>query len=168
MNKEIRLTGSKLTVGDKTIHLNKQQLKDLGIELNPFHIKDGDSLYYIDTFGKVDWVQFRHDDKEAVEMLKSGKICKDEDLMEQKKLRQNLNDLLWKFTNENGYYEKMWEEDGYKWFIANDYSEMKLRPMHDDAIKAQGTTYFISEEIAQKAIEEIVIPYMKKHPEFIW
>ena len=33
----------------------------------------------------------------------------------------------------------------------------------------EGTTvYFYSREIAGKAIDEIIKPFMKEHPEFVW
>ena len=35
-------------------------------------------------------------------------------------------------------------------------------------MKFNGCIYFYSKSIAQKAIEEIIRPFMKEHPDFIW
>ena len=34
--------------------------------------------------------------------------------------------------------------------------------------KAEGVVYFPSYEIAERALEEIVKPFIKEHPEFVW
>ena len=62
----------------------------------------------------------------------------------------------WNDNNHNKY--KIWLE------IDSGDFEVGLNSYY----KEQGTEYFISEEIAQKAIDEIVIPFMQEHPEFVW
>ncbi|MDE6357434.1 MAG: hypothetical protein K2L15_02465 [Eubacteriales bacterium] len=99
---KLELNGNKLSLGDKEIKLPDEQLKEMGIYLEPFDIHYGDKIFYIKTSGDIDNTIFNSYYNEHTKLLKSGKICKDEKLIEQKALHQNLNDLLWQFTNENG------------------------------------------------------------------
>ena len=166
---KLELKGNSLTLGDKEIKLTDEQLKGLGVKLNPFDVTDGEEVFYINVLGGVCSVIMDYNSVVDWKKLEKGKYCIDEKLMEQKALRQNLNDLLWKFTNENDWREEVWEDlDICKYHIFYDFKDKRFRITYNFRNKIQGTTYFISEEIAQRAIDEIVKPYMKEHPEFVW
>lgn len=162
---ELKIENNKLMMNGKETILTDEQLKELGIELNPFDIKPKDVFYYIRSDGAIIRNIYDGNDFEKNE-LKAGKICKDKNLMKQKALHQNLNDLLWKFTIENGWSDELWEDnDIKKWSIElrEDFSTQWIY-----RYKSQGTIYFVSEEIAQRAIDEIVKPYMEENPKFVW
>lgn len=71
-----------------------------------------------------------------------------------------LSRLLWKFSMENGWCGAPWEATGadkyclqYNHF-SDDWQVRKLR-----TVETLGTVYFVSEEVAKRALNEIVIPF---------
>ncbi len=98
-----------------------------------------------------------------------GNYCTDFELMRQRSLHETLNRLLWRFSMENGERENKWDGKHGHYYIYNSdpvFSsfEVGLR-FHS---KINGVTYFPSMELAKQAITEIIEPFMKKHPEFVW
>lgn len=88
--------------------------------------------------------------------------CKDKDIMTKRAKQEVLSRLLWKFSWENGWDDALLD-DTYsgKYSIVYDFID---RIYHVYLSKTENTisdVYFISEDIAQKAIREIVIPFQK-------
>lgn len=52
------------------------------------------------------------------------------------------------------------------YFIAKE--DDKFIVAHAIILKSQGVVYFPSEEVAERAISEVVKPFMTEHPEFVW
>ena len=52
------------------------------------------------------------------------------------------------------------------YFIAKEGNEFIVA--HAIILKSQGVVYFPSEEVAERAVEEVVKPFMTEHPEFVW
>lgn len=165
---ELKIENNKLIMNGKKTKLTDEQLKELGIKESLFVLKKREKCYVVDTFGDViEWVFI--DSFNEHQLLNQGKMSKNKKIMEQKALHQNLNDLLWKFTIENGWNDELWEDcDMEKYYIYFDYHRKIFGIDYNMFFKKQGTIYFISEEIAQRAIDEIVKPYMEEHPEFVW
>ena len=62
---------------------------------------------------------------------------------------------------------KLWDNSGnVHYFIAKEDDEFIVA--HAIILKSQGVVYFPSEEVAEKAISEVVKPFMIEHPEFVW
>lgn len=166
---ELKIENNKLIMNGKEITLTDEQLEELGIFKTSFDVEHGDIVYFVDRFGNIGYFEYSEEYSEDVELLKSGKICKDKKLMEQKALHQNLNDLLCKFTLENGWSDDLWEcEVTEKWSIRYEYTDKRFYAVWGITGRSLNVIYFISKEIAQRAIDEIVKPYMKEHPEFVW
>ena len=78
-------------------------------------------------------------------------------------LRELLNRKLMKFSYENGGAD-IDTTDSYKIFTNYEGEIDWCHTRVPDIL----TPVFISEEVAQKAIEEVVKPFIKEHPNFKW
>ena len=54
------------------------------------------------------------------------------------------------------------------YFIYFDYSESVFSIANNVICKNQGIVHFSKQEVAENAIEDIIKPFMKEHPEFVW
>lgn len=93
---------------------------------------------------------------------------KNENLLRQQIYREILNHRLWKFSIENGGDQINWSDIKDKNYIVYDYDIDRFVYHKAHSHKENSTVYFISATIAMRAIEEIVEPFMKEHPDFIW
>ena len=75
---------------------------------------------------------------------------------------------LLKFAYDNGF-EDTSEGDGRnpRWVIRYDEENNTFASYWQDIYKSQ-EMHFSSEEGARRAITEVVEPFMKEHPEFVW
>ena len=72
-----------------------------------------------------------------------------------KSKEMQLNFLLDKFTRENGWDDKFWEDnDSIKYYIVYDYNKNGFKIYPTFTARATGEIYFISEKIAQEAVEK--------------
>lgn len=80
----------------------------------------------------------------------------------------SLRNLLRMFAFEHKCQDnKSWDNSGnVHYFIAKEDDEFIVA--HAIILKSQGVVYFPSEEAAERAIEEVVKPFMIEHPEFVW
>lgn len=80
----------------------------------------------------------------------------------------SLRNLLRLFAFENKCQDhKSWDNSGnVHYFIAKEDDEFIVA--HAIILKSQGVVYFPSEEVAERAIYEVVKPFMIEHPEFVW
>ena len=95
--------------------------------------------------------------------------CTDKVLMEQRALHETLNRLLWRYSMQHDGDEIDWSDrwqDKYK--ICYDTIEDSYLIDESHFHKTEGSIYFISEEVAKDAIEEVVKPFIKQYPEFEW
>lgn len=157
-----------LVVNGIKIELTEKQLKALDIEVSNVtsfkRAKVGEDYWYIDSMGEVarcaeDFSGF------DTKCYNIANYCTDKALMEQRALHETLNRLLWRFSMEH-YGEKI------DW---NDYSQQKYFIYFDaylecninwDGLCRMGAVYFYTREIAEQAIDEVVKPFIEKHPEF--
>ena len=155
--------------GNKT-ELTPEQLKQLGIELpkaNPFERTEKYTTYYsIDTAGVVRDCNERNDGVDNM-FYSIGNYCTDKSLMEQRALHETLNRLLWRYSMEHDGDKIDWENTNQcKYYIAFDHVSEKcyVDGMYTDSVV--GTVCFNTCDITQNAIEKIVKPFMKAHPDF--
>ena len=160
-----------ICIDGKKVELTEEQLKVLGIELkkvNPFERVDNEMYYTITSSGKLhSTMDINHDvDRDRYNV---ANYCTDENLMQQRALHETLDRLLWRFSMENGGDEIDWNDQNQcKYFMQYSYWNDKLEIGSTCGIKEQGREHFISREIVQRAIDEIVKPFMAEHPEFVW
>lgn len=156
--------------GDKVeLKLTKEQLKELGKTLgveviiekeNPFDVKRDEFGFYVDAQGNV-YMRGGWTDKQ----IKNLCPCKDKSLAEERAKQERLSRLLWKFTNENNLTpnnEEMYNENIKKWYIGYDIDEKTY--FFDCYISNKkiplNVPLFKKEKDCQRAINEVVIPFM--------
>ena len=159
-----------IVINGKRLELTKEQLKTLGIEVrkNPFDRADGDDRHYYtivggDVLRRVD-INDRTDRMayNAVNYFNDGKFA------EQVDLHQLLYRKLLKFAYDNGFEDTAeWDGGNEHWAIRYNSYRNEFRLYYQDGYKAH-EVYFSSEEGAERAIKEVVKPFMKEHPEFVW
>lgn len=165
----------KLTIDGKEVELTDEQLKALGIEVetkrnNPFErVEPYDAYYYVASNGVIDTYTNANDAIDG-EMYDIINYFNDEAFAKQVALRQLLYRKLLKFAYDNECEDtKEWDGENRHWCIVKRYDHC------DNAFDVIWyytsqflTVYFSSKDGAVRAIEEVVLPFMKEHPEFVW
>ena len=161
----------KLTIDGKEVQLTNEQLRVLGIierEDRPFERAYYGCRYYcVSSFGDVDSYcdnRSEGDRKffEAVNYFSTQPFAK------QVALHQLLYRKLLKFAYENEVEDTAeWDEINPHWSIEYD---TRCNAFTSDwhKIYKMRDVYFSSEEGANRAIKEVVEPFVKEHPEFVW
>lgn len=73
-----------------------------------------------------------------------------------------LNRLLWRFSMENGWDDSLWEDFKVPKYRVQYYHDRKKYDVDSFFImQTKGTVYYVSKEIALRAIDEIIIPFEK-------
>lgn len=164
--KEIRLT-----IDGKEVRLTDEQLKMLGIETkpNPFDRTNDPcgEYFYTNAFGSVSvgseeyscaWKSLRN----------AANYFNDKDFANQVALHQLLYRKLLKYAYDNEFEDEEW--NGTKMhayiiynFTRNDYD---IRWTRNE--KEPGTVYFKTPTRATAALNEVVMPFVKEHPDFVW
>lgn len=162
----IMINGIKLTLTD-------DQLRTLGIETeqkrkSPFErVNNGNEYYYIKTNGKVSDYNEVGDSADR-ELYEAINYFNNEQFAEQVALHQLLYRKLLKFAYDNGFEDtEEWNGGNEHWAIRYNSYRNEFRLYYQDGYKAH-EVYFSSEEGAERAIKEVVKPFMKEHPEFVW
>lgn len=159
----------KLTIDGKEVQLTDEQLKMLGIETrkNPFkRVAEGDMYYFIDYFNDVKRYK-QMNDCEDLTLFYSVNQFNDEDFANQVALHQLLYRKLLKFAYENGCEDVEWNSHNEHWCIYYNPADLKYDIAGFNAHKFE-SVWFSSEEGAKRAIKEVVEPFIKEHPEFVW
>lgn len=157
-------------INGKRIELTDEQVKTLGVETrkNPFErVETGDEYYTITGYDNT--VEFTEDGNAADQNLyDAGNYFNDEKFAKQVALHQLLYRKLLKFAYDNGCEDNQtWNKVNCHYYISysiNDgrfYTDVTLAFKHNDI-------WFSSRDSANHAIEEVIKPFMKEHPEFVW
>lgn len=150
---------SYICINGKKAELTEGQMKALGIELPKKSSLDrakDKKYYFINSHGVV------HETKDVCAMaddvlFAKANYCTDKAIMEQRAMWETLSRLLWRFSEQNGGKGNCCiarKEDGSFFAMAGCYSY--LEPT------------FINTKVARRAIEEVIEPFMAKHPNFVW
>lgn len=162
-----------IVINGKKAELTPEQLKALGIEpekKSPF--ERADKFYRIDSCDKVcETIDIGHVNDTVIHyssnLFNVANYCTDKDLLQQQAYRETLNRLLWRFSMEHDGDKIDWNNNStQKHFIYYTHmsNEWKNSCYHFD--KHFGVVYFYTSEAAKQAIEEIVKPFIKTHPDF--
>lgn len=153
-----------IVINGKKVELTKEQVRQLGIEVekeSPFErVQKGERFCYIsyggDVFTDFD-VKSVSDDKAYA----AANYCTDKDLMQQRAWFETLSRLLWRYSMEH---------DGDKMCVNDHYAICKAKDNFSVICAGYGYLMpsFINRQTAQNAIEEIIKPFMKEHPDFKW
>lgn len=163
-----------IMLNGKRVDLTDEQIEKLGLKTEEkkdcFKYNYLSGYYYINSQGRVNGGEFfDHADTKNKELrYEIANYCTDKSLLQQRAYHETLSRLLWRFSMQNdgdkidwSYYGKAkysicYDTNGGKFCIRYCYHVKYFEP------------YFYSEEIAQRAIDEIVLPFMKEHPDFVW
>lgn len=163
---EINMNDTYLMINGKKIELTDEQKKALGIvEKNCFDRVD--FYHYIGIYGKIDYIKDNDDDVDN-QLYAVANYCTDKDLMHQRALHETLNRLLWRYSMTHDGDKIDWNELTCKYAIYYSHSLKQFGIWEMIYCKTENAVYFYSREIALSAIEEIIKPFMKEHPDFIW
>lgn len=160
----------KLTIDGKEVPLTEEQLKALGIETakNPFErVAKGDAYCFINMFGEVDGYT-EQDDGEDDALFKCCNYFNDDSVAQQVALHQLLYRMLLKFAYDNGSEDTAeWNGANKHWFVRWSCDTGNFIIFNEYYYKGQ-EVYFSSDEAAKRAGREVVEPFMKEHPDFVW
>ena len=163
----------KLTIDGKEIQLTDEQLKMLGIEpekkrKNPFERVAEDEVYFRIGMGGDVFSSYECGDTSDEESVLCVNYFNDDAFAEQVSLQQLLYRKLLKVSYDNEC------EDTAEWDGVNPHWHIIYNKVNDVFITMKKlaskdfTVYFSTEEGAERAIGEVVEPFMKEHPEFVW
>lgn len=161
----------KLIIDGKEMRLTDEQLKVLGIiekEKHPFERSYyGCDYFYISTFGDI-YSCCDLGDREAEAFLKAVNYFSTQPFANQVALHQLLYRKLLKFAYDNECEDEEWNGDNMHAYIIYKptRNDCDIRWTYDE--KEPGTVYFKSTAWATAAINEVVEPFMKEHPDFVW
>lgn len=158
-----------IVINGKRTELTDEQLKALGIEVrkNPFErVEPGDDYYYVSSNNDVGVYT---DSSEGMDnrLYAVSNYFNEKKFANQVALHQLLYRKLLKFSYDNDCEDKEWNGTNDHWLIL-------YYPLNDDFVIAnvqcvkEYTVYFSTEEGASRAISEVIRPFMKEHPEFVW
>ena len=163
----------KLTIDGKEIQLTDEQLKMLGIEpekkrKNPFERVAEDEVYFqIGIDGDV-FSLYEYGTTSDEDSVLCVNYFNDEAFAKQVSLHQLLYRKLLKFAYDNNCEDTAeWDGENAHWVIRYNENRNEFCSYYQDGYKARDV-YFSSKEGAERAIKEVVEPFMKEHPEFVW
>lgn len=149
-----------ICINGKKAELTEEQMKALGIELpknNPFNRAEMRKIYYY--ISPVGDVTFAYETEAPFDKycFDVANYCTDKAIMKQRVMWETLSRLLWRFSERNG--------GGGMYSIAGkgngNFCSMIANYKYLDPT-------FKTADIANRAITEIVKPFMAKHPDFVW
>lgn len=167
-----------LTVDGRSIVLTKDIINELlevinkkasEVVENPFaRAPYGKQYYYIDNYGQVDDIveaAQETDDK----YYSNVNYFQNKSIAQQAALHQLLYRKLLKFTYDNDCVDTAkWDGHGQHWFIYYDYDAKKFEAGVTITVQHSLTVYFSTIYAVYLAIKEVVDPFMKEYPEFVW
>lgn len=124
-----------------------------------FHPSSGEEFFTIDDTGSVDreiWADTQYDN----ERKEVANVCSDFRLMLQRAYTEKLSRLLWRFAHEHGGV-------GTWYFYIDNNGNFDVEEVDQPGVLFL-TPSFASKEVAENAIQEVVEPFCKENPKFIW
>lgn len=155
-------------INGKRVELTDEQLKALGIERkNPFErVNYNEAYYFVKKDGSVSSYTNANDGIDRM-LYDATNYFNDEDFAKQVALHQLLYRKLLKFAYDNGLEDNEWNDRNDHWYIFYSYADECFDCVCNNGFKSQ-SVYFSSPEGASRAIKEVVEPFVKEHPEFVW
>ena len=165
--------------GNKT-ELTEEQLKQLGIKTekkrnNPFNSKLEHGAEYFTISASEVYAERYNAINSSANNFDEGKISNassfnDRGFAEQIRLHELLNRKLLKYAWDNEAEDCEWKWDNNKchYSVFFNYSENTFGVDWNSRCKYQNIVYFSKEKVARQAIKDVIEPFMKEHPEFVW
>lgn len=157
-------------INGKRIELTDAQVKTLGIETktNPFNRMGLGSYIYTPNIDGTARTITEDNGMAVNHMYRNCNYFNDKAFAEQVALHQLLYRKLLKFAYDNECENTAeWNEINAHWCIYMDTRSNRWDVTYYVSMKFDDV-YFSSEKGAKRAIEEVVEPFLKEHPEFVW
>lgn len=163
--------------GNKT-KLTEEQLKQLGIKIekkrnSPFNSEPEEvngNFYYITSDG----VRLNDDDDYNADMITTANSFNNGIFANQVYLHELLNRKLLKYSWDNEAEDCEWNwaatpicKGNIHYFIYKEISSGQFE-IGNNVVSKHSEVYFSKQEVAENAIEDVVKPFMKEHPDFEW
>lgn len=159
-----------IVINGKKIEPTEEQLRALGIEKernNPFSkVCRGKDFFYIDAFDDLcSLTEFNT--IISGKLNASGNYFNNEDFAHQVALHKLLYRKLLKFAYDNGCEDTAeWDGNSENFLIYYNVKNKDFNVSINCNIKS-ASIYFNSRRAAKRAVEEVVKPFVKEHPEFV-
>ena len=156
----------KLTIDGKEVQLTDEQLKMLGIETrkNLFErVDDGGPYYFINCYGGIE-----ADSREDDVLFDNVNYFNDMYFANQVSLHQLLYRKLLKYAYDNEFEDEEWNGTKMHAYIIYNFTRKDYDIRWTRNEKEPGTVYFKTPTMATAALNEVVMPFVKEHPEFVW
>lgn len=160
-----------IMLNGKRVDLTDDQLEKLGLKVEKDcfeRLQNGQRYYYICSNGGISSLTDTGDITDD-KFYKVANYSTNEKLMRQRALHEALDRMLWRFSMQNDGDKIDWSDydtTKYRIYFDNKYKEFCIDS--NQYYITTECTYFRTVEIAQRAIDEIVLPFMEEHPEFVW
>lgn len=161
-----------IVINGKKAELTKEQLEKLGIEVpkkrnNPFDRVGCGMTYFIPNFdGTTEYFAELNDCVDKV-YYDSTDYFNDEEFARQVALTQLLYRKLLKYSYDNDAKDSEWNVKNEHYTIYYDTYSSQFFAYHNNTCKTLGV-WFSKKSVANNAIEDVIEPFMKEHPEFRW
>lgn len=158
-----------IVINGKKIRVTEEQVKLLGFKINtPFtRVAEKDRYFSIEFGGGIMPLEDCGGDFDN-RRYENVNYFNDKAFAKQVALRQLLDRKLLKFAYENECEDTaLWGGDTFKYYIYYDYDTHMFNVNCECYCKNFGV-YFSDEECANRAIKEVINPFMKEHPDFVW
>lgn len=158
-----------IVINGKKAELTEEQLEKLGIKVekkNPFdRVEEGNHYWQIDTQSEAYDLRDDRDDFDDL-MFKISNYFNNKNFANQVALHEQLNRKLLKFAYDHKAVAD-WEDGCPKYNIVYD-EKTKDFSINSKVWCKSFDVCFASYFVASKALNEVVKPFMKEHPDFVW
>ena len=165
----------KLTIDGKEVQLTNEQVKALKLELlmkmkssNPFERVEKYTEYYcIKETGEI--YDYCEDGGSFDSTLYSeSNYFNNKNFANQVALHQLLYRKLLKYAYDNEFEDEEWDGTKMHAYIIYNFTRKDYDIRWTRNEKEPGTVYFKTPTRATAALNEVVMPFIKEHPEFVW
>ena len=161
-----------IVINGKKAELTEEQMKQLGINVKEkketlFIRHSDESYWYINAMNSVTSHHDYNDDFDNV-VYDNVNYFNDYKFARQVALHQLLYRKLLKYAYENDAVNDWSNLNSEKYFITKNISNDRVFVTFNNTLKHSGVVYFNNDEVAKQAIEDVILPFMVKHPEFVW
>lgn len=163
-----------IVINGKKLELTEEQLQALGIEIkkkrnNPFNtvLNYKDSYLAITGNGvyPVNYTSSKLDE----ECIANANSFNDYKFVDQIYLHELLNRKLLKYAWDNEAEDCDWTHaHNEHWYIGCNHGRVNIYKTWSICSKALGVVYFSRQEVAEQAIKDVIEPFRREHPEFVW
>ena len=155
-----------IKIGETILGLTPEQVEKLKAEIEaPGRRRNGEAYWYINTRGEAIQITECGSNPDRAR-YDAGNYFLDEESAKQQGLRETLDRLLWRYSEQHGG-DPEWDGNNEHWYIFYGIKSDKWRADYDIEYK-HDNPYFCSREVAEAAIKEVVEPFCKAHPGFVW